>query len=202
MEFEYFCFLQQSRVRIRAVIYPFSLRQIQDRNRDSQLSLFLPFKWGLNSSDASSVSDVRDASNANKVSVPIFVSDANKATLVKLVMLAICVSVTSNANGSLSSNIRDDIHVMMSVTLKLVMLVNFVSVASNANGSLCSNIRDDIHFMMSVTLTLVMLVNFGSVASNANGSLSSNNAKTNKTNISSGINDVINAMSPVVLVMV
>ena len=189
-------------MRIRAVIYPFSLRQIQDRNRDSQLSLFLPFKWSLYSSDASSVSDVRDASNANKVSVPIFVSDANKATLVKLVMLAICVSVTSNANGSLSSNIRDDIHVMMSVTLKLVMLVNFVSVASNANGSLCSNIRDDIHFMMSVTLTLVMLVNFGSVASNANGSLSSNNAKTNKTNISSGINDVINAMSPVVLVMV
>ena len=56
--------------------------------------------------------------------------------------------------------------------------------------------------MMSVTLTLVMLVNFVSVASNANGSLSSNNAKTNKTNISSGINDVINALSPVVLVMV
>ena len=139
MEFEYFCFLQQSRVRIRTVIYPFSLRQIQDRNRDSQLSLFLPFKWGLYSSDASSVSDVRDASNASKVSAPIFVSDASKATLVKLVMLAICVSVTSNANGSLSSNIRDDIHVMMSVTLKLMMLAIFVSVASNANGSLSSN---------------------------------------------------------------
>ena len=61
----------------------FSLRQIQDRNRDSQLSLFLPFKWGLNSSEASSVSDVRDASNASKVSVPIFVSDANEATLVR-----------------------------------------------------------------------------------------------------------------------
>ena len=160
MEFEYFCFLQQSRVRIRTVIYPFSLRQIQDRNRDSQLSLFLPFKWGLYSSDASSVSDVRDASNASKVSVSY-------------------ISVASNAKCYIC-----------------------VSVASNANGSLCSNIRDDIHFMMSVTLTLVMLVNFGSVASNANGSLSSNNAKTNKTNISSGINDVINAMSPVVLVMV
>ena len=117
MEFAYFCCLQQSRVRIWTVIYPFSLRQIQDRNRDSQLSLFLPFKWGLYSSDASSVSDVRDASNASKVSVPIFVSDASKATLVKLVMLAIFVSVTSNANGSLSSNIRDDINVMMSVTL-------------------------------------------------------------------------------------
>ena len=125
MEFEYFCFLQQSRVRIRTVIYPFSLRQIQDRNRDSQLSLFLPFKWGLYSSDASSVSDVRDASNASKVSVTIFVSDANKATLVKLVMLDICVSVASNANGSLSSNIRDVINVMMSMTL--VMLVRLVT---------------------------------------------------------------------------
>ena len=93
MEFEYFCFLQQSRVRIRAVIYPFSLRQIQDRNRDSQLSLFLPFKWSLYSSDASSVSDVRDASNANKVSVPIFVSDASKAALVKLVKASPITSV-------------------------------------------------------------------------------------------------------------
>ena len=65
MEFAYFCCLQQSRVRIWTVIYLFSLRQIQDRNRDSQLSLFLPFKWGLYSSDASSVSDVRDASNAS-----------------------------------------------------------------------------------------------------------------------------------------
>ena len=63
------------------------LDQIQDQNRDSQLSLFLPFKWGLNSSHANSVSDVRDASNASKVSDAIFVSDA------------------SNANGSLSSNI-------------------------------------------------------------------------------------------------
>ena len=34
-------------------------------------------------------------------------------------MLAIFVSVTSNANGSLSSNIRDDINVMMSVTLPM-----------------------------------------------------------------------------------
>ena len=105
MEFAYFCCLQQSRVRIWTVIYLFSLRQIQDRNRDSQLSLLLPFKWGLYSSDASSVSDVRDASNASKVSVTIFVSDANKATLVKLVLLDICVSVASNANGSLCSNL-------------------------------------------------------------------------------------------------
>ena len=55
--------------------------------------------------------------------------------------------------------------------------------------------------MMSVTLKLVMLTNFVSVASNANGNLFSNNAQTNKTNISSDINDVINAMSPVALVM-
>ena len=33
------------------------------------LSLLLPFKWGLYSSDASTVSDVRDASNASKVTV-------------------------------------------------------------------------------------------------------------------------------------
>ena len=111
MEFEYFCFLQQSRVRIRTVIYPFSLRQIQDRNRDSQLSLFLPFKWSLYSSDASSVSDVRDASNASKVSDAIFVSDA------------------SNANGNISSNIRDVINVMMSVTL--VMFVRLVRLDSS-----------------------------------------------------------------------
>ena len=50
---------------------------------------------------------------------------------------------------------------------------------------------------MSVALKLMMPVNFVSVASNANGSLSNNN----KTNISSDINDVINAMSPVALVM-
>ena len=56
--------------------------------------------------------------------------------------------------------------------------------------------------MMSVMLKLMMLINFVSVANNANGSFFSNNAKTDKTNISSGINDVINAMSPVVLVMV
>ena len=95
MEFAYFCCLQQSRVRIWTVIYLFSLRQIQDRNRDSQLSLLLPFKWGLYSSDASSVSDVRDASNASKVSDAIFVSDASNATLVKLVTLFSLVSLVT-----------------------------------------------------------------------------------------------------------
>ena len=94
-------------VRIRIITCSYSSGQIQDQNRDSQLSLFLPFKWGLNSSDASSVSDVRDASNASKVSDAIFVSDA------------------SNANGSLSNNIRDVINVMMSVTL--VMLVRLMT---------------------------------------------------------------------------
>ena len=54
---------------------------------------------------------------------------------------------------------------------------------------------------MSVMLKLMMLTNFVSVASNANGGLFNNNAKTDKTNISSDINDVINAMSSVVLVM-
>ena len=80
-------------VRIRIITCSYSSGQIQDQNRDSQLSLFLPFKWGLNSSDASSVSDVRDASNANKVSVPIFVSDASKAALVKLVKVSPVTSV-------------------------------------------------------------------------------------------------------------
>ena len=50
------------------------------------------------------------ARNASKISDAIFVSDA------------------SNANGSLSSNIRDVINVTMSVTL--VMLVRLVTLGS------------------------------------------------------------------------
>ena len=110
MEFAYFCCLQQSRVRIWTVIYLFSLRQIQDRNRDSQLSLLLPFKWGLYSSDASSVSDVRDASNASKVSDAIHVSDF------------------SNAKSNIFSNISDVINVMTSVSI--VMLVNLAMLSA------------------------------------------------------------------------
>ena len=90
-----------NKVRIWIITCFYFSGQIQGQNRDSQLSLFLTFEWGQNSSDATSVSGVWDASNASKVSDAIFVSDA------------------SNANGSLSSNIRDDINVMMSVTLPM-----------------------------------------------------------------------------------
>ena len=75
------------------------------------MSLFFTFEWGQNSSDATSVSDVWDANNGSKVSDAIFVSDA------------------SNANGNISSNIRDVINVMMSVTL--VMFVRLVRLDSS-----------------------------------------------------------------------
>ena len=76
-----------NKVRLQIITCFYFSGQIQGHNWDSQLSLFLTFEWGQNSSDANSVSGVWDASNASKVSDAIFVSDA------------------SNANGSLSSNI-------------------------------------------------------------------------------------------------
>ena len=109
-------------VRIRIITCSYSSGQIQDQNRDSQLSLFLPFKWGLNSSDASSVSDVRDASNASKVSDAIFVSDASNATLVKLVTLFSLVSLVTLTVVSPVTSVTilmDDINVMMSVMLPM-----------------------------------------------------------------------------------
>ena len=85
--------------------------QIQGRNWDSQLSVFLTLEWGQNSSDASSVSGVWDVSNASKASAAIFVSDA------------------SNGNGNISRKIRDAINDMLAVTL--VMLLRLLTLDSS-----------------------------------------------------------------------
>ena len=100
-----------NKVRIWIIICFYFSGQIQGQNWDSQLSLFLTFEWGQNSSDASSVSDVWDASNASKVSDAIFVSDA------------------SHGNGNISRNIRDVINDMLTVTL--VMLVRLLTLDSS-----------------------------------------------------------------------
>ena len=83
-----------NKVRLQIIICFYFSGKIQGHNWDSQLSVFLMFEWGQNSSDANNVSGVWDASNASKVSVPIFVSDASKAALVQLVKVSPVTSVT------------------------------------------------------------------------------------------------------------
>ena len=101
-----------NKIRIWIITCFYFSGQIQGQNWDSQLSLFLTFEWGQNSSDAGSVSGVWDASNARKDSGAIFFSDA------------------SNGNGDISRNIRDVINVMPTVTL--VMLVRLLTLDSSS----------------------------------------------------------------------
>ena len=105
----------------------------------------LAFEWGQNSSDATSVSDVWDANNGSKVSDAIFVSDAN------------------NANGNISSNIRDVINVMMSVTL--LMFVRLVTLDSSGqiNGRIgaVNCFYSSRSYAVRIAVTLVTSVSFG-----------------------------------------